>query len=411
MKALAGTIWSSAKGRRTRKFVLLALAVGLGYLAVKQSLATAIVVETPEVAYSLAPENGLIAGHFARVLATRSGYNGDRNRAHQLARRALLRDPTSVDAAVTLGLIAEVRGNETGAKTLFDYAQMLSRRDLQTELWAISDAIARNDIPATLLHYDIALRTSQTAPSLLFPVLANAIADSAIRLELAKRLRDQPAWTQKFISYLSTSEADPEAAAALLTRLPQYGVNVRAEDATRLIKNLIAGAKIDQAWSYYASFRSDAHRGESRDPDFLYQNQFPTPFDWVALNDSSISAAIQPSGEGGGALTFSAPPSVGGTAARQVELFPPGTYILEGRSKDIDQPHEALPYWSLSCRDGQELGRSDIPSSILNKGHFGGRFAVPNNCPVQILALVIRPSSKLAGIEGQINFVKMRPAS
>ncbi|MDT9096849.1 hypothetical protein RSW32_26335, partial [Escherichia coli] len=76
---------------------------------------------------------------------------------------------------------AQLHGDVGAARRLFAYGQRLSRRDNSTQLWAIEDAVARNDIPDVLRHYDVALRTSPNLADILYPVLASASADPAIR--------------------------------------------------------------------------------------------------------------------------------------------------------------------------------------------------------------------------------------
>lgn len=83
-----------------------------------------------------------------------------RREADRLARLALRQDPTAVAALATLGLNAQIRGDTNSARRYFAYSDKLSRRSLTTRLWAIEDAVARDDIPAALRNYDVALRTS-----------------------------------------------------------------------------------------------------------------------------------------------------------------------------------------------------------------------------------------------------------
>src|SRR3546814_9998889 len=73
---------------------------------------------------------------------------------------------------------------------------------------AIELAVARDDIPSALRHYDIALRTKKNAPDLLFPVLTSALTNPTIRTELVKTLGGRPKWSNDFISHAARSDAD-----------------------------------------------------------------------------------------------------------------------------------------------------------------------------------------------------------
>lgn len=388
------------------RLALAAVAAGIGYVAVIQSLAMVIQHSSPVDAHTLAPANGFITGRLAGHLSGPQATARDRAQADSLARLALQQDPTSLDAAAALGLNAQIRGDADFARQAFSYSEALSRRDLQTQIWAIGDTILRDDVPAVLSHYDIALRTSQTASTLLFPILTTAIADPAIQTALVKRFVLRPPWMNDFLAY-AVSNGDPEITVSLLQSLARHDLPVPARDSAAIVNALLSTNKPNRAWAYYASLHPGADRHQSRDPHFNNTTEDPSLFDWVPTNDGDVSAAIQRSGSAG-VLTLAAPPSIGGQAVRQFEMLPTGTYLLDGRSEGLDQLGDARPYWSLTCLDGRDLGRVDVPNG--NDGRFAGRFAVPANCPVQVLALTLLPTSAVSGISGQIDQALLRPA-
>lgn len=397
--------WSSK--RAGARLALALITAVLAYFSVVHALATVIQKRSPAAAHALAPHNGFITGRLANILSGPEATPQDRIRADQIARLALRQDPTALDAAATLGLNAQIRGDTTSARHLFAYAEALSRRDLQTQLWAIDDQVARNNINAALSHYDIALRTSNIA-ALLFPTLVSAMVDPTVRAALVRTLEQRPAWGNGFLHYAVLNSTEPNTVAALFEALLHRGIAIPTPDSAALVNALIRAGKLDHAWSYYAAIHSGADRRQSRDPGFDNNSQAPTPFDWVPTNDGSISAAIQPSYSGDGVLTFTAPPSIGGIVVQQLEMLPPGDYVLQGRSEGIDQPSDTRPYWTLTCRDGRIFGRVAVPNSTAANGHFGGRFTVPADCAVQVLALSVRPSSNAGGVTGQINRAMLR---
>ncbi|MCJ8158851.1 lipopolysaccharide assembly protein LapB [Sphingomonas sp. LaA6.9] len=372
-----------------------------------QSLAS-ILTGSPERAHALAPYDGRITARLSQTFVTASSTAADFAEATRLAHLALRQDPTAVRAVITLGLNAQVRGDVAGARRLYAYADTLSRRESQTQLWAIEDAVARNDIPGALRQYDIALRTSRTAPDLLFPVLAAAVDDPAIRAALAQTLASDPVWGPSLTLYIS-AHSDPAAAVNLFRSLPRAGGKVTDEPRARLINRLISNGSFAEAWNYYSDIASKADRRMSRDPRFEADLAIPTPFDWVLVDSDGISSLIQP-GERGGVFDFSAPASVGGPALQQMQMLPPGDYRLEGHSDGIDQPEGSRPYWMLSCHDGRELGRVVMPNSVQAKGAFSGRFTVPAGCLAQMLTLIIRPSDSVSGVAGSINQIRLLPA-
>lgn len=385
------------------------MAAMFGAVSVAHSLAYTTRATMPERAHALAPWDGRITALLSEKISGPDASVADRGLADQLARQALRQDPTAVSAVATLGINAQIRGDTATARKIFAYSEMLSRRDLRTRLWAIEDAVGRGDVPGALHNYDIALRTSRIATDLLFPVLVSAISDDNTRAALVRILTKRPAWGDQFIAYVSGNGPDARATARLFEALQTRRIGQSQGAAAALIARLLGEGHVDDAWRYYSSVTPGVDRRLSRDPEFVTNRTTPSPFDWNPIADSGIAATIQ-RGERGGVFDFSVPPSLGGPLLEQMQLLPPGEYIIEGRSSGIDQPDATLPYWVLHCGEGSELGRVVVPASAWNNGRFMGRFKVPANCPVQHLALIARPTEQMTGTAGQIDNVRLRPA-
>ncbi len=388
--------------------LIAASAAGLGWISVSGTAAYMMRSGASERAHALAPGDGRVTALAAERLSGAEASRADRARGTALARTALRQDATAVPAAIILGLDAQTRGDLRGARRLFAFADRLSRRELQTQLWAIEDGVARGDVPAVLRNYDVALRTSRNAPDLLFPILAGAISEGTIRRELLRVLAGDPAWGPSFINYASAN-ADPRAAVSLFQAMARRGMPVTDEPRARLVAALIRRGLAPQAWAYYAATRPGVDPRRSRDPAFTGEAEIPTPFDWVPVDEGGVSASLQREGDGG-VFDFAAPTTVGGPLLRQTQMLPPGDYRLAGRSTDIEQAQDALPYWLLACGDGSELGRFDVPNSVQAGGRFAGRFTVPTGCPTQVLMLVARPVDKPGGLTGRIVQAQLAPA-
>lgn len=389
---------------------LLALACAVaGYVATTGTLAQALRTSDPDRAHALAPNNARIDAVLAERLATDpQATPADRQNARRLGVAALRSDPTTVSAVSALGIEAQTRNDTPAARRLFAYAQTLSRRELLTHLWAIENAVGRGDVSGAIRQYDIALRTSRAAPDILYPVLAAAITDPAIQVVLTRTLAKKPAWRDGFVNYVGTQGPIPEATVALFTRLRRAAVPISENAQGAVINALIQKGRFDRAWSYYRLVRPGADRRRSRDPRFTASLEAPTPLDWGVVDVAGGSTSIQ-RGTQGNFFDFAASPSVGGALLQQVQLLPPGDYRLVGHSMNIDQPRDSLPYWMLTCRDGRELGRVDVPGSTQKGGMFAGRLSVPGDCPMQVLTLVARPSNAVSGVSGQIDRVQLVP--
>lgn len=403
-----------SRGRRTARewcirLVLAGAAGWIGYFSVMQSLAVVLPDDQLERAYSLAPNNGRIAARLSERLSGPESTSADRARAVRMAKAALQHDATAVEAVATLGLDALVRGDEASAKRMFAYSQILSRRDLRTQLWAIEDAVAREDIAGALKHYDIALRTKKNAPELLYPVLAGAVTDPVVRTGLTEVLEKKPLWADSFVDYAARNSSDPQATAALFRGLQRTQFPVSQNASNALIDVLIARNRLNDAWSYYSIIREGVERQKSRDSRFTAMLESPSLFDWMPINSTGISTAIQPDAHGG-VFDFAVSPSTGGLLLQQLQMLPRGDYLLQGHSTGVDQPPDSRPYWTLSCRDGRELGRLNLPNSSEVGGHFAGRFTVPPDCPAQVLAFLTRSSNEITGVAGQIDQVLLHPS-
>lgn len=388
------------------RLALAAVVAVLGYYSVTFSIAQVVVDSNPELAYRLAPYDGRITAQLSAALSGEDASPEDLARAETLAKRALQQDPTAVAAAATLGIIADGRGDKAAARRYFTYAQKLSRRDLRTQLFMIEDAVDRGDVPAALRQYDITLRVFPAMGELFYPVMASASSDPVIRAEIIKTLAAKPLWGESFIEFLASTGPDPQSTAALFAGLRRAGVAVPERARAGVVNALIVAGQLDAAWSYYAAIRPGADRRRSRDPQFAANNDTPSPLDWTPINDGSgVTTSIQ-----GGVFDFAAPASVAGPMLQQLQLLPPGTYRLTGHSVGIEQAPDALPYWTLRCQDGRELGRVEVPNSSVAGGNFSGTFSVPAGCPVQTLLLTGRASDAVSGLSGQFDRVELVPA-
>lgn len=377
----------------------------LGYQSVAFSIARVAVKSRPLSADARISYDGRLTAAHATALLTPDVTAAGRARAGELARAALRHDPTTVDAVVTLGVVTLAQNDPAKARHLLTYAQTLSRRNVQTQLWSIEDAVARGDVLGALRWYDIALRTKPGMSDVLYPVLAQASHDPAIRVALVRTLAGKPPWLDSYVAYAAVQKDDPQSTAALFAALSARGVAIPASAQASVVDVLLDAGNVDGAWQYYAAIRSGATRTRSRDPRFAAMLETPSAFDWSARSDNSLAASIQRTHDGG-ALEFSAPASIGGAVLQQVQLLPAGTYRLSGHSEGIAQDERALPYWALICRgDGRELGRVTVPNSAQAGGAFAGVLTVPANCPVQTLTLFAQPSDAVGGTSGQIDRV------
>lgn len=379
------------------------VAAVLGYVSVTQTLSAMVRNQAPDSAWRLAPGDGRSTAAYARSLALKNATAGERALSDTLGRQALREDATAVAAMTALAINAEVRGNVAGARRLMRYAHSLSRRDLQVELWLIEDGVGRGNIPEALRHYDIALRTSGPAADLLYPVLAQAIAEPLVRRELVRTLSTRPAWADSFTDYASTMGPNPQATAMLLHDLNRSGVHVSDGAGAATINGLIARGHVDEAWALYASLNRKARRDNIRNGRFSDQVLAPSTFDWTIVDQPGVVADLQFDRKGG-LFDFSLPANTGGVILKQAQLLPAGRYKLAGHGVGLEYTRDAQPYWQLTCANGLVIGSVDIPPT--QAGVFSGDIVVPDGCSQQTLTFVARPSTRIEGVSGRIDRVE-----
>lgn len=384
------------------RIVLVAVVLVTGAFAIRHSLGLALANRSPETALNIDGENAIVR---ARAAFDMVDGETDRSRfgeARALALGALQRDAGNVTALAVMGLTSD---RTAASDAAFSAAERLSRRDLSTQLWMIESAVADNDIAGALRHYDIAMRTSRAAPSILFPVLIGAASDEALRGDIANMLAQRPAWGGLYIQQLAQS-GDVRAAAQLLMRLKRQDVPTGAAADAALYARLIEARLFDVAWAVYATDAPGAARAGVRNPRFAELPASPTPFDWQTSDTEFVSAQIEPAAGGQGRLSFSTASGEGGEAARQMLALPSGPYRVQARVATLQGGDEAPPYLRVTCLPvGNELAR--VP--LTTRAPAAATFTVPTGCAGQSLALVVQPGSGLATVEGAIDQISIAP--
>ena len=393
---------AATNGRTPRwlRTAVILLVVVIGAMAVRHSLGLALAGSKPELALRLDGENAFAKAQVALSQAQRQTDHRWRDRVYDLARDSLARDASNVAALVSFGL-ASNRADQVAA--VFTVAERLSRRNLVTELWMIETAVARGDVNQALRHYDIALRTVRSAPSILFPVLVDAAGDPALLPAIAHTLGQRPPWGGLYLQQLAQSGADRARAATLFTMLKRQGVPTGVAADAALYARLIEVRLFDDAWTVYAADHRDASRNTVRNPAFSDQPAVPTPFDWLPSDNEFLSARIDQAVDGKGELAFSSVSGEGGEVARQMLVLGAGVYRIEVDAV-IEGADAAPPYLQLLCQPSNgELLR--MPLTL--HGTTGGRFTVPVGCPAQILSLAVQPASSMAEVNGTIRGVRV----
>ena len=356
-----------------------ALAAGLVGFLLSQSL----ILTRADPAWALArwPWNAAARAEQATALLTQGQDRATAEQVRALSVAALQDQPLSVPAVRALGVAQAIAGEESPAGRTMAFAETLSRRDLPTELWLIEDRVARGDVAGALVHYDRALRSADTAPDLLFPVLVAASADPAVARPLARLVATRPLWWRDYLTRLI--QANPSSAG---TATIVAAVRLDPSDADE--RGLLSSAmtRLADAGRADLAGRLAPVSGKLTNGGFEAQSGL-VPFDWRLAEEGDFDAEIDARADGrGNALFLDARSGRGGTVARQLLTLAPGRYRLTGTVGDVAAGE--IPTVYLACA-GQApvIGRFRTRAAPAGGAPFAIDFAVPSGCAGQWLSI------------------------
>jgi hypothetical protein len=329
--------------------------------------------------------------------------------AVRLARAALVRDATLPTPYRVLGFAREANGDVAGAERLIGFSDKLSRRDLPAQLWLIERAVARNDVPGAVAHFDTALRTSEAAPELLFPVLANALSEREVVDAVAPRLLTAP-WAQEFIAKSIDSGPSVPGLVMLAQAMDRLNRPFTPDTMRQLINRVVETKSYELLPRLRAISPARMAKAQGvADPGFDKPVGVPS-FDWTF--DESDRAEIT-RGAGSGKTGFAFELGEAGVAAqlaRQLLTLAPGRYTLavEGSSNIGDQG--LAPTWSVRCAEGaQQLGQVDMATGNAATVRRASIVVPAQKCVAQFLIFSTRPVAG-GSVSGRVSRVTITPA-
>ncbi|GAD50848.1 hypothetical protein NT2_12_01080 [Caenibius tardaugens NBRC 16725] len=317
-----------------------------------------------------------LAAHAAQMLDAA----GDKARAGQAvaAARAVLRaEPFDVAALRLLGIAKEMEAEGRG-QSLLHLAERVSRRDLITQLALIEHAARAGDLAGTLRHYDRVLAVHPEVDEQLFPILAAALGEDAIRQRLVVYAKRD--WFTRFAYKALSLGADPVAYSALLVG-SSGGLDpeLAGQMLSRVIGQLVAEGRFADA-KRVAQELSGPRGGAMRDLGFTPATLDPRldTLGW-RLADNEIARAFL---ERDGRLSLRIASNRTGEMARRTTLLPEGAYRLAVTiGYQPDTPRARLT-WDVRCRGagGAVLWQAMFP---VKGGSQELGIVVPPRCAAQ----------------------------
>lgn len=383
------------------RVLLLAGLMISGWQAVVSGLAFAGRRADPAAAVARAPGNALALAALAQQQLAK-----EPARAEATARAALRRDATNAAAAGSLSIALAQNGEPGRSRALLDYSLAMSRRDMPAQLWAIETAVQRGDIPAALHHYDVALRTNRTAPTLLFPILVGAIDTPAVRHGLARLLGRGTPWAGSFLDYITSRTGDVATASQLVLDIYGAGGSVARGPLSVLTQRLVEANDPAGAWRLFVRAEPAAARLTLRNGRFDRSIDPPTPFDWQLSDSGEAHAAILPDRRGG-VMQVDARDGSGGVVARQRLALGAGDYVLQFAASAMEEATLGDSRFELWCLPARRQIAQIAVAGPAGQSRRRGGFTVPRGCDSQSIEIVLIPGRTEAPIEATLSDVAL----
>jgi hypothetical protein len=370
---------------------LIVLAGALAFAVTLQvSLAGVFRSTRPQVALAAAP---LDAAARSKLAAQLVGAEPGDEAARRLAHDALRRDPLQPAALRVLGLTQSTddAASLQRAAAFMNGAQRLSRRDLPTQMWLIEHYGRSGRVPDMVNHFDLALRSSLSARSAIFPLLTAAAADPRARDTIIRTLSRRPNWALPFATYSTDNGRDLDFAVTVAQLLLDPREAEDRAHYTTLLGRLVEYNRQDLAWDLYAAPKLGLRRagaGAIRNGDFE-ATEDGTPFDWNYAEEPELWASRERV-DRGIVLRVAAYNGRSGQVARQVLHLPAGPHRLRARVGDIAASEFERPELRIDCAgtSGDVLLLKVRPArSGAGPWELAGQFVVPPGCAFQQLSI------------------------
>jgi hypothetical protein len=384
------------------KLVVISSVTGyLAWLSFIHAVANVTWQQNPDMALRFVPDHPLALSRKADELFAEKQDPATLAKVEAMAKESLRGGALNPVAIRLLGYVADVRGDQKKARELMLLSHKVSRRDFGTQLWLIEDAVARNDKMRALYHYDIAMRTTPSSWSILFPTLTGALNDPEVRVGLAPYIKATPEWLAPFLGEAINTMENPANLADVMVkagRLPDRDDLRNLSNS--LLAQLAAKGQFPAFRQYYLSLKGSGaltleRAAMTRDTVNL---RYPAA-GWQLADSAAIGGSfLQADKEGRHSLSAFAGSGERGELMRKYLFLKPGSYRFAAQYEAQENAPDSDIRWELLCLSKQ----GNISKWVTNAPVSAGRtrdsveFTLDNDCPYQMLQL------QLAGGSGQL---------
>ncbi len=365
----------------------------------------------PQAALSFWPNDAEALARSADIYLPKLTTGRDANaQIKRLATQSLRAQAVNPRALRLLGFVADANGAQPAARALVTLAAQSSRRDFGAQLWLIENAVRGGSIADTLRHYDIAIRATAESAATLYPILTEALEDPEIQRGFSAYVKTPPPWLGSFLAFAISQSKVPRTIATLIIGaggLPK-GPAYHDLDAA-MIARLAAVGDYPMVKSYYLSLpgvdpnllTSTALEKISVDPD-------KAPLTWQIVNSPALDAGFE-TNDNDQSLNLHAIVNSGetGVVMRKVFYLTHGNYRFAADQQLSNRDGSAQIKWDLKCVRGTDATSVWISDSGITKARTPSMFAIPENCPTQLLELTVRGGTAQQGTDLVVNNIRI----
>jgi hypothetical protein len=327
-----------------------------------------------------------------------------RTAAFEMAQSALRDQALSPAAFVLLAVADPSKSTAEVSSQRVKMALRLSQRELGAHLWLIEDGARRNDLKGVLRSYDAALRTSESAASLLMPLLVSALPDEEVSGGLVPYIKAGAPWVEIFVQTAIARDAAVAPLARLLIQSGGLKPSVSSASIERaLVDRLVVLGTPLLAKDYYLTTKG-ADRALVTSPEFSIASlrEESGLLGWQFINDAGLGASPTDGGSKNAlGLHSVAAMDRHGAVARKLLFLGPGTYQLKARIGPLISGKGGLARWTLRCVNVKvsQIAWEGAWVPLAAGAALSGSASVSQDCPAQFLELSIAGGEAGTGAE------------
>jgi len=322
-------------------------------------------------------------------------------------RARLAKNPGDALALLLLALELERRGNRDEAGAAMRTAARLAPADPQALLLIAGYFLRTGDEDAALSTLRRALDSAPAEVSTkIWPVFTAALVSGRHQQYFDAMARENAPWWAEFFRHACARAVPTNAVQTVFAVRVTAGL-ATVDERQCLVDRLQRNGQWTNAYVLWLNGLPPEQR---RRVGYVFNGDFEAPlsnsgFDWRTPSQESAIVSVDPgdgvTGKRGLNVAFTSQ-RYGGPPVQQTLLLEPGTYQLEGKAKSGLEAWLGMQ-WGVYCLDTlgratRQLLRSDPFTGTTRWREFRHPFAVPADCPAQLLRLELAsPKQGAAG--------------